>query len=433
MGKKAFASILSRNSLKIVISFQDLADPLLLSLLPGPSDWSEIFSPDDARVLGSSLLNDLQLLFLGSCSKLSAPDGGPSVALLTDLVWERLNCGHWTDVSDAWRRAFSLLTLCDVISRLCEPRLGFTELKALLADLDHGLLMGAPVLENRLAALATCLHDRAVRLAPPELFDDLVLAEERASEHEELAELAAFGGPHLTPLPRLEAPSIEAFQRLVSSAQPAVLTHCLQHWPAPTSWSVTELCRRAGLRTVPVEVGSSYADDEWAQRRMPLMEFARQFVLLEGEAVGAGKGYLAQHQLFQQVPELLDDIPVPDYCYCLEEGKVDANIWFGPKGTVSPAHHDPRNNLLAQVKGSKYVQLFAVNQTEGLYPHPGSLLGNTSQVDVENPDTEKFPNFTRVEGMHGILRPGEMLFIPQRYWHYVRSLSISISVNFWFD
>jgi len=31
-----------------------------------------------------------------------------------------------------------------------------------------------------------------------------------------------------------------------------------------------------------------------------------------------------------------------------------------------------------------------------------------------------------------ILAPGDMLFIPSKHWHYVRSLSPSFSVNFWF-
>lgn len=32
----------------------------------------------------------------------------------------------------------------------------------------------------------------------------------------------------------------------------------------------------------------------------------------------------------------------------------------------------------------------------------------------------------------GLLAPGDMLFMPKSYWHYVRSLTTSCSVNFWF-
>ena len=36
------------------------------------------------------------------------------------------------------------------------------------------------------------------------------------------------------------------------------------------------------------------------------------------------------------------------------------------------------------------------------------------------------------EYVEGVLGPGDMLFIPKSVWHYVRSLTTSVSVNFWF-
>jgi lysine-specific demethylase 8 len=79
------------------------------------------------------------------------------------------------------------------------------------------------------------------------------------------------------------------------------------------------------------------------------------------------KGYLAQHALFKQIPKLYRDILIPDYCALLNEDDeremtgnnpcqddVSVNAWFGPVGTVSPLHHDPYSNLLAQVHGTVY-------------------------------------------------------------------------------
>lgn len=67
------------------------------------------------------------------------------------------------------------------------------------------------------------------------------------------------------------------------------------------------------------------------------------------------RGYLAQHALFEQIPALAADIRTPEYCVLgkdeEEGGGVQAvNAWFGPPGTVTPLHTDPKHNLLCQVR-----------------------------------------------------------------------------------
>ena len=60
-------------------------------------------------------------------------------------------------------------------------------------------------------------------------------------------------------------------------------------------------------------------------------------------------GYLAQHQLLDQIPELQDDVVVPDYCAMSENGEVEMNAWFGPANTISPLHRDEKHNIFCQV------------------------------------------------------------------------------------
>ena len=53
-------------------------------------------------------------------------------------------------------------------------------------------------------------------------------------------------------------------------------------------------------------------------------------------AAGAAQavGYLAQHPLFDQIPELAGDIREPEYCSLGEGILHSVNAWFGPAGTV---------------------------------------------------------------------------------------------------
>ena len=112
-----------------------------------------------------------------------------------------------------------------------------------------------------------------------------------------------------------------------------------------------------------------------------------------------------------KIPELRDDIYIPEYCnytskHEIEENNVEINAWFGPEGTVSPLHFDPKSNFLCQVIGKKYVKLYDEKYSENLYPHEGNILRNTSQIDAENIDYEKFKLAKDIPFWEGIINEG---------------------------
>ena len=100
---------------------------------------------------------------------------------------------------------------------------------------------------------------------------------------------------------------------------------------------------------------------------------------------------------------------------------------------VTPLHNDPHHNLLCQVVGFKYVRIYPCSAAARLYPYEDGLTTNASQVDLDQPDLRRFPEFKGLPHEEALLCPGDMIYIPPGWWHYVRSLSVSFSVSFWWN
>ena len=101
-------------------------------------------------------------------------------------------------------------------------------------------------------------------------------------------------------------------------------------------------------------------------------------------------------------------------------------------GLPSPNYfHKYKKQVSLQVFGWKRVILYRPEDTPNLYSFETRLLSNTAQVDPINPDYEKWPNLRKAKGSMCYLGPGDMLFIPPRWWHHVESLTPSFSISFW--
>ncbi|KYN17381.1 Ankyrin-2 [Trachymyrmex cornetzi] len=75
---------------------------------------------------------------------------------------------------------------------------------------------------------------------------------------------------------------------------------CMNHWKALTLWkNPNYLNKIAGSRTVPIEVGSRYTEEDWTQHLVNFSEFLQKHIIATNSEVG----YLAQHQLFEQADD----------------------------------------------------------------------------------------------------------------------------------
>ncbi|XP_023216673.1 tRNA wybutosine-synthesizing protein 5-like [Centruroides sculpturatus] len=128
----------------------------------------------------------------------------------------------------------------------------------------------------------------------------------------------------------------------------------------------------------------------------------------------------------KQFPKIANDIEFPPF---FQEQQFFSSVFriSSPKLCLW-THYDIMDNFLIQVTGHKRCVLFPPSDVLNLY-----LKGDKSEVlDIDNPDTKKYPNFKNVIWHECILQPGDILFIPALWFHNVTALSFSIAVNvFW--
>jgi hypoxia-inducible factor 1-alpha inhibitor (HIF hydroxylase) len=111
-------------------------------------------------------------------------------------------------------------------------------------------------------------------------------------------------------------------------------------------------------------------------------------------------------------------------------------LLVGMHDVTTPVHYDGMENLFAMISGHKRCILFNPSQYRSLYPFPAHHPHDRqSQVDFDNPNFDMFPRFREAHGYETILEPGEVLYIPSHWWHYIESEenSMTISLNFWFE
>ncbi|KAH9521621.1 bifunctional peptidase and arginyl-hydroxylase JMJD5 [Dermatophagoides farinae] len=388
-----------------------------------------------------------------------------SSIIVTDKLWEEIHTGMWANVSVFSRMIYAYHKWLQSLLTLSAIQIPSKNIIDLLVDalklLDDGLIM-SPDLRNRLLArMASISHQVLVNILDrlsPNLSIELNLkwkqwnnmVDEKFTTNNLYFPIDMLRFPIETIDHQLEMQEFQ--QKFLRENRPFIIKRGFSDWPClnERKWTLKYLLQKMAFRRVPVEIGSKYTSDDWSQKIMFIYEFMERWIFQHSKPIG----YMAQHNLFDQILDLYRDIDVPIYCAISEstdDGDGDGddhelnsainfeiNAWFGPAGTVSPLHFDGRNNFFLQVIGTKYIRLYSPKTPdEQIYPNAkDSLLWNTSQVDFENVDDELFPEFKNIDSnliFDCFLTEGDILFIPKNWWHFVRSHNDSFSINYWWS
>ncbi|XP_043360873.1 HSPB1-associated protein 1 isoform X3 [Dermochelys coriacea] len=140
--------------------------------------------------------------------------------------------------------------------------------------------------------------------------------------------------------------------------------------------------------------------------------------------------------IFEDKTEIFKDIMWSDFGFPGRNGK-ESTLWIGSAGANTPCHLDSYGcNLVLQIQGRKRWHLFPPSNTTFLYPTriPYEESSIFSKVNVVNPDLKHYPQFRKAQAHVVTLNPGQVLFVPRHWWHYVESIDpITVSINSWIE
>ena len=231
---------------------------------------------------------------------------------------------------------------------------------------------------------------------------------------------------NLEEIPRVKTITKEDFLKHYFKPQkPVVIEHFIDHWPAYTKWNLEYMKTVAGHVVVPLY------DDRPVDYKDGFNEPHAKMKL--GDYVDLLKQEPTKYRIFlwnaiKEIPQLLKDFTFPDFGLKLMKGIP--MLFFGGSDSHTFMHYDIdlANIFHFHFEGKKQIILYDQNQNQFLYKIPHSLI-TREDIDFNNPDFKKWPLLKKATGYKTELKHGEVLYIPEGYWHYMRYVTPGFSMS----
>lgn len=207
--------------------------------------------------------------------------------------------------------------------------------------------------------------------------------------------------------------------------KPVVIERFIEEWPAFYKWNLDYMANIAGDKTVPLYDNRPVSHEDGFNEPHAKMKMREYVDLLKREPT---KYRIFLWNILKEVPQLQKDFSYPDLGVKLMKGLP--MLFFGGKDSYTFMHYDIdlANIFHFHFHGKKEVILFDQKQNDSLYKIPYSLI-TREDIDFHNPDYQKWPALRKAEGYRTHLEHGNMLYMPEGYWHYMRYLSPGFSMS----
>ena len=230
----------------------------------------------------------------------------------------------------------------------------------------------------------------------------------------------------LADIPRVKHITKDTFIKDYFKPQkPVVIEQAIVDWPAFNKWSLDYIKEVAGDITVPLYDNRPVQHKDGFNEPHAKMKVAEYVDLLKKEPT---KYRIFLWNILKEVPALQKDYSFPDFGLNLLKGLP--MLFFGGRDSYTFMHYDIdlANIFHFHFDGEKEVVLFPQSETAKLYKVPYSLITHES-IDFSNPDYNKWPALKNANGFKTTLSHGEVLYMPEGYWHYMKYITPGFSMS----
>lgn len=231
---------------------------------------------------------------------------------------------------------------------------------------------------------------------------------------------------NLQHIPRVKNITKEDFiKHYFKPQQPVVIESFIEDWPAYSKWDLDYMKSIAGDVTVPLYDDRPVHHKDGFNQPHAKMKMGDYVDLLKSEPT---KFRIFLWNILKEVPVLQKDYTFPDFGLKLMKGLP--MLFFGGKDSYTFMHYDIdlANIFHFHFDGQKEIILFDQKQNQHLYKVPYALI-TREDIDFSNPDFKKWPNLKDAKGWKTTLNHGEVLYMPEGYWHYMKYLTPGFSMS----
>ena len=227
-----------------------------------------------------------------------------------------------------------------------------------------------------------------------------------------------------SPIDIVENISPEKFRKeYLTKEIPVILRGLWNEYPATKKWTVDYFKKELGDIEVGVFDIKLQKEDRSFKQPHRKMRFGEYLDSITSEKESDVRLFL--FNIFKHKPELKNDFSYPPLTRFYIKIPF---MFFGSKNSKVRIHQDMdwSNIFLTQLFWRKEVFLFHPSYSRLLYKYP---FGVHSSVNIDQRDYKKYPGLRYIKGLHCITEPGDTLFIPSGFWHYIKYPDGGYAIN----